>query len=349
MKKMQQKASLASMSLWTLSRVFQFGGIFLLLSALIWGFSQPAAADGSLPLPWGWACSNTSVYAFIACKHEAKDDYWIARGNCRNISDRESRRDCMAEAKDSLPEAIQECRDQFWARLEVCDAIGEAPYDPLPEIDQNDFVLPGNITAANANPYFPLVRGYKWTYHTKEGDEITETTTDEVLKVTREIMGVQCVVVHDVVYDGDSTDPEDVKEDTYDWYAQDKEGNVWYFGEFSLDYEEELPSMEGSWIFGLEGAKPGIIMPADPVKGDVYRQEFSLGDAEDMAEILGVGVSPGSEVQGFECAGTCVKTRDYSPIEPDVVEYKFYKNGVGVVLERNPDTGERVELVDTNF
>ncbi len=343
MRNMQQSVSEANKNARTLCRIFQFGGTVMLLSALIWGLSQPAMAGDR-------ACSNTSLAAFSACKHEAKDDYWIARGNCLNISDEADRRDCMGEANAALPEAIQECRDQFRARLEVCDAIGEAPYDP--EIDPRDFVKPKDIFdgSVNPNPYFPLGSGYNWKYHTlDENGEITETITDEVLKKTKKIMGVKCIVVHDVAYDGDSTDRKDIKEDTYDYYAQDREGNVWYFGEFSLNFEEKLPDMEGSWIFGLDGGKPGIIMSADPQVGDVYRQEFHLGDAEDMAEILAVDTDTVDNEMPFPCDGDCVQTKDYSPIEPDVVEFKYYKSGVGVVREENLDAGEVVELVDKSF
>jgi len=322
----------------TLHLVLNRGTGILLFAFLILGLNQSAMAANK-------ACTKTSRDALIACKHEKKDDYWIARGNCQNLADKQARKKCLKKARADWADAKEECRDQYEARLEVCDAIGQGPYDPV--INPDDFVDPADIGGEVVpNPYFPLVRGYKWIYHTNEGDKVTEITTDEVLSETKAIMGVECVVVHDVVYDGEPTDA-DIKEDTYDYYAQDQDGNVWYFGEFSLDYSEELPDMEGSWLFGVEGGKPGIIMPADPQEGDAYRQEFSLGDAEDMAEILGVGVSPeDDQLREYPCQDQCVHTKDYTPLEPDVEEFKYYKSGVGVVREENPEGGEIVELFE---
>jgi len=295
------------------------------------------------------ACSKAARDAFVACMHETTADYWTARAKCYyNLSDKDACEECLAEAKDSFKEAKDECKDQLEARIDVCDAIGEAPYDP--PIDPANFVDPEEIGKTVApNPFFPLVQGYKWVYQTKEDEEVTETTTDEVLTETKEIMGVKCAIVHDVVTS------EDGLEDTYDYYAQDVNGNVWYFGEVSVEYsyedgipvEDDIPvsaSAEGSWMAGVDGGRPGILMKAQPVEGDVYRQEFLLGEAEDMGEVMDITALPDTEVPDFECNSECVKTRDFDPLEPDVNEYKYYKNGVGVVLEENPDTGERVEL-----
>jgi hypothetical protein len=226
----------------------------------------------------------------------------------------------------------------------VCEDIGEASYDP--EIDPDDFVDPTTITNANANPYFPLVPGYQWIY-TGETDEGIETIT---VKVTEDIKEIeyppdsgnifQCAVVRDVV-----TLDEEVIEDTDDWYAQDDDGNVWYFGEISLEFEDgELVSIDGSWKAGVDYAKPGIIMRANPGIGQVYRQEFALGEAEDMGKVISLTAS--ATVPAASCSGDCLKTEDYTPIEPDVLEYKFYKRDIGPVLEVNPETGERVELID---
>ena len=307
-------------------------------------------------------CSKTASSAYLACYNEKKDDYWIAQGNCYN--DTEDQTECFAEAKEEYKDAKAECGDQFDARKDLCDELGEAPYDP--EIDPDNFVKPEEMEAGNANPYFPLVPGYNWKYETRKYDvngiagPVLETNTDEVLPLeeTKEIMGVECLVVHDVVYEGDSTSEDDILEDTYDYYAQDEDGNVWYFGEFSLSFEEDLPSMEGSWIFGMDDAKPGIVMFANPLppgvgEGTVYRQEFLLGDAEDWAQLESldaeVNVSGHPE---FSCAqatdtgpgDNCRGTAEGTPLEPDVIEHKYYKPGIGTVLETTPD-GERTELV----
>ena len=159
-----------------------------------------------------------------------------------------------------------------------------------------------------------------------------------MLDETTEVMGVECMVVRDVVYlDGEPT------EDTLDWFAQDVDGNVWYFGEIAVNYEDgEIADVEGSWEAGVDGAKPGILVLADPQVGDAHRQEMLLGEAEDAAEVLALGetvtVPAGTYVN-------CVKTGEFTPLEPDTYEHKYRAPGIGVVLEVDVESGERVELV----
>jgi hypothetical protein len=291
-------------------------------------FSTAVAAE-----PTGNACHKTSVAALTACEADGKDDREIAAGICFNVSDAAARQQCIADAKEARLEKGEECRDQFDARESLCDELGQAPYDPV--IDPANFHSPQE-TAAQPNPFFPLVPGTQWVY-TGGGEKDTVTVTGN----TRVILGVTTTEVHDVVADETS---QATLEDTLDWYAQDLQGNVWYFGELSQQFEDgRLASLEGSWTGGVEGAKPGIIMEAAPKVGDVYRQEFSLGNAEDAAEVL---FTTGSEtVPAASCNGDCVVTREFSPLEPDVEENKYYKNGVGTILEIDPSTGERTELV----
>jgi len=296
--------------------------------------AAPALADGKGKYWHPRACSKTASAAFLACYSEKKDDYWIAQGNCYNLSDKEEQAECFAEAKEEYKEAKEECREQLEARKEVCELVGEAPYDP--EIDPENFVDPTNIgTSVAANPYFPLVEGNTWEY---EGGE--ETITVTVTAETKIILGVICRVVTDVVQeDGE------VKEDTKDWFGQDIEGNVWYFGEISQEFENgELVSIDGSWTAGVDGAKPGIIMYFEPEVGDVYRQEFLLGDAEDWAKV--VRLDADESAPAADCDGGCLQTEEGTPLESDVIENKFYKPGIGLILELNPETGERVELVN---
>ncbi|MFQ5719973.1 MAG: hypothetical protein ACE5IK_10545 [Acidobacteriota bacterium] len=284
------------------------------------------------------ACSATTRAAFMACKNEARDDYWIAVGNCRNVSDSVEGAVCLHEARQGVQEAMRDCADQEDARGDVCDALGEAPYDP--QIDPADFVDPTEIgDTVDPNPFFPLVAGVRTVFLSEtEG----ERTTVSVTRDTREILGVTCVVVNDVVSDAESGE---VLEDTDDYYAQALDGTVWYFGETAIEFEHgDALTLEGSWKAGREMGKAGIIMEAAPAVGDVYRQEFFLGDAEDLAEVLALD---GSESVPFtSCSGDCLVTRDFTPLEPDVSENKFYKAGIGVILEFNPDTGGRVELIE---
>lgn len=278
-------------------------------------------------------CSQTARAAFRACQNEARDDYWIAVGACKNESDDEARAECRAEAEDERDERLgEECPDQKAARLEVCDLLGEDRYDP--PVDPAAFLSPEE-TAASPNPWFPLVVGAVRCY--EAGDEtIRVTVTDR----TKEILGVTTIVVHDVV----SVDDEPI-EDTEDYYVQHANGDVWYFGEIAKNFEDgELVDLEGSWTAGVDHAKPGIIMKAAPMVGDVYRQEFKLGDAEDVGEVTATDGS--AMVPAASCMGDCVVTRDFTPLEPDVEEAKYYAAGIGSILEVDLESGDRVELVD---
>jgi hypothetical protein len=281
----------------------------------------------------GAFCTKTADAAYTACQHEVQDDYWIAIGNCNNLSDADARAECRQEAKAASNESNGACGEQRTARLEICQAVGEAPYDP--KIDPAMFVNPARIGKTIApNPYFPLVRDRTWVY--KGGAEtITVTVTQE----TRKILGVTCAVVRDVV-----KEDGEVIEDTKDWYAQDIYGNVWYFGEISQEFEDsELVSVDGSWTAGVDAAKAGIVMKIAPAVGDVYRQEFSLGNAEDMGEVL--SLTGTATVPAAACSHNCLVTKDFTPLDPGVIEHKYYAPGIGLILEVNPETGERVGLV----
>jgi hypothetical protein len=207
----------------------------------------------------------------------------------------------------------------------------DAPYAPT--IDPADF------SATVDNPWFPLVPGTRWVLR-GSGDASGETDEIEVLDETRTVVGVECVVVRDVV----SLDGEPV-EITEDWYAQDADGNVWYFGEETAEYEDgEVVSTAGAWEAGVDGAQPGIIMPADPVIGLTYRQEFYAGEAEDVAKAVELGASAETPYDTFD---DVLVTEDWTPLEPDVAERKFYARNVGLVLERQIRGGDAVfELVE---
>ena len=294
------------------------------------------------------ACSKTTQVAYKACLEEAQDDYWITVGNCYNLADSDARDECLAVAKEELQDAKEECKDKREARTEICDELGEDPYDPV--IDPDDFVdFDGVLSEEEVftpNPYFPLVPGTTWEYVAIDaGGEELERIFVEVLEETKEILGVNCIVVRDRVWEIDGEE-EVLIEDTDDWYGQDDEGNVWYIGEIAQNFEDgELVDVEGSWKAGRDSAKAGYLMLADPAVGDYYRQEFFLGDAEDMGEVVARG-QDSAEVPFGIYSNDVLRTRDWTPIEPDVFEFKYYAPGVGMVLEVNPDTGERVELVD---
>jgi hypothetical protein len=275
------------------------------------------------------ACQQTAVDAQAACRASAQSDYQIALGKCVNVSDSTARNACQKQAAADLDDALHTCKDGLAVRHETCDKLGPAPYDPV--IDPADFV------AKIDNPYFPLVPGTTFIFEGRTSEGLSRDVF-AVTHNTRVIDGVTCVEVHDSVFtDGELT------EDTLDWFAQDKEGNVWYFGENTAELEDGLIStIDGSFMGGVDGDKPGIVMKANPAVGDFYRQEFSLGNAEDEAETVGLNASVTVPYGSFQ---HCLRSQETTPLEPDALEDKFYAPGVGNVLTVDEDTGDRCELV----
>jgi hypothetical protein len=193
---------------------------------------------------------------------------------------------------------------------------------------------PANFVSEVDNPYFPLVPGTVLVYEGQSDGE-REVVTIRVTRQTKEIMGVTAVVVRDTVEVAG-----EVHEDTFDWYAQDVDGNVWYFGETTKEYEGgKVVTREGSWEAGVDGALAGVIMPADPEVGLAYTQEHYASEAEDKGEIVGVGESISIPYGSF---GDVVVTEDWTPLEPKVLETKSYAPGVGVVFEEIVKGGEGV-------
>jgi hypothetical protein len=207
----------------------------------------------------------------------------------------------------------------------------EGPYDWT--IDPADFVTTVD------NPYFPLEPGTTLVYEGASHGE-REVVTIHVTERTKEILGVTCVVVRDTVEVAG-----ELHEDTFDWYAQDVDGNVWYMGEDTKEYEEgKVVSTEGSWEAGVDGALPGIIMPATPEVGLAYTQEHYAGKAEDKGEIVSLGEHVMVPHRSFD---DVIVTEDWTPLEPRFREHKYYAPGVGVVFEEIVEGGEGVlRLVD---
>ena len=186
------------------------------------------------------------------------------------------------------------------------------------------------------NPYLAFERGKTFRYES-ETDEGLEVTIDEVTNLKKTVMGVDVTVVHDQVFLND-----ELIEDTFDWYAQDENGNVWYFGEDTKTLENGVVvSTHGSWEAGITG-EPGIVMLAQPFVGATYHQEDAPGIAEDMGRVKKLNVSVDVEYGSFDNA---LQTTEWTPLEPGVKEYKFYVPGVGLVLETGKH-GERLELVE---
>ena len=158
---------------------------------------------------------------------------------------------------------------------------------------------------------------------------------------TKRIDGVTCTEVDDRLYAAGH-----LAERTKDWYAQDAHGNVWYFGEATaeLDKSGHVTSREGSWQSGVDGAKAGIFMPAHPKVGLSFRQEYYKGQAEDHFAVVSLDASV---VVSYTASANALLTKEWTPLEPGVLDHKLYVHGIGEVKEETIKGGsERWELND---
>jgi hypothetical protein len=199
---------------------------------------------------------------------------------------------------------------------------------------------PDSFTTKIDNPYWPMRPGSRWVYRETDSEGTRQRVVVTVTRRTKLIAnGVRARVVHDVV-----REDGELVEVTDDWYAQDRRGRIWYLGEDTTEYENGRPvSKEGSFEAGVDGAQAGIIMLARPRVGMRYRQEFYEGHAEDRARIM--SLRERAEVP-FGFFRPVLMIREENPLEPRVLEYKFYARGVGPVLAVSVSGGsDREELV----
>ena len=202
------------------------------------------------------------------------------------------------------------------------------------------FLANGDFTTRIDNPYLPMRPGSRWIYRETETDGTVQRVVVRVTRRTKRVAaGITARVVRDTVTEGGQ-----LVEDTFDWFAQDRAGNVWYLGEDTTEYENGRPvSKEGSWEAGVDGATAGIVMLARPRPGRSYRQEHSPGEAEDRARVL--SLDDQAEVPAGHYKRVLM-TKDWNPLEPKVLEYKLYARGVGLVLAVQVSGGSgREELV----
>ena len=183
---------------------------------------------------------------------------------------------------------------------------------------------PAQFVSKIDNPYFPLPAGRTLVYRgTKDG--MTQVDRVHVTSKTRTIQGVTARTVRDVARHG-----RHLLEKTRDWYAQDDNGNVWYLGEATKSFEGGKVDTSGSWLWGKDNAKPGVIMEGTPHVPDSYRQECLQGEAEDMAWVVTIG---GSTKVPYGVVHRVLRTFEFARIEPNVVDQKLYGPGVGIVAE----------------
>lgn len=328
-------------------------------SALACAFVLSSALETTTALAQdnGRFCSTTAQTLFTSCQNEVTDDFFKAKAICFNIAADAAREECLADAEEERMQGHRRCGENRSGRRDTCKALGEARYDPTfdPADFDTDFT---NLT--HPNPYFPLGIGNRWDY--EEGDEsVTVKVTDK----TKLIAGVTCIVVLDRV-----TKDGELAEDTKDWFAHAKNGDVHYCGEETAEFESfdgdnpreaELVSRDGSFKHGRDGDKSGVQFFGSPVVGRVYRQEFSLANAEDVAEVLSTTYQFGTnaELDQFVpqdlaellcSAGNCVVTKEFSATSgPGRFERKYYAPGIGFFLEVKPGRGKAVQLVNCNF
>lgn len=306
---------------------------------------ESAGSDEDIAMFAVGPCSSAAVSMMQACGVDVMDDIFESTAICTDIADDIDRADCLADAELDKAENEEECEAVFDARLALCADVNDAAHEPMFGEDfAANFVNPLDIGGVvPVNPWFPLVTGNRWVY---EGDG--ETIEVEVTDQTKLIDGITCVVAID-------TASEDgvVVEITGDWYAQDVTGNVWYCGEISRNFEvfagdvpeePELVDIDGSWKAGRDGSEAGILLPFAPVVGETIRQEVAYGEAEDAITIESLSETEASP--GGACVANCLMTTDFTPLEPDVAENKFYAPGLGLIVEVDLETGDRVELVE---
>ena len=209
----------------------------------------------------------------------------------------------------------------------------------VPRLGATASVDPADFASPRANPYFPLRPGTLYVLRgSEDGERLREHAV--ITDKTKVILGVSTTVVRDTVWANGR-----LVERTLDWYANDNDGTTWYFGERTAAFNahEEVINREGSWQAGIDGARPGIIMPHDPSPTDAYRQEFFAGHAEDQAWVvqrdLRITVPYGT-------VEDVVRTFEWARLEPHVVSQKLYAPGLGIVRETDVAGGtEDLQLV----
>ena len=216
-------------------------------------------------------------------------------------------------------------------------ASGASSACVLPRGSERVSLDPSGFTTHITNPWWPMSPGTRWVYRETNPDGTVQRDVVEVLMKTKLVAnGIRARAVSDV-----ATEDGSPVEITEDWYAQDRCGNVWYLGEATTEYENGKPtSTEGSFEAGVDGAQPGVIVPAKPRPGLRFRQEYYRGHAEDVGQIFSLREQVEVPYRYFR-PGTILLSRDLNPLEPRVLEYKFYARGIGPVLARRRLGGHR--------
>lgn len=274
-------------------------------------------------------CEAMARAAYTAARSDAESAFWMNCAELLNDPDRNFSagfKTAWAQRREALALALE----QHQARLSACAALGHGAY--APQLDPLEFSAQVN----GALYPLPVGRTYVYESQTSAGlERIESLVLDRVLVIA----GIPCRTVSNVeTLDGV------LKEHTLDWFSQRADGAVWYFGEVSQEFEDGiLISMDGSWRAGRDGAKPGVQIPALPQLGDVYRMEFRLGQAEDLARVVAVQQTVTVPAGTFT---DCVAIEEWSPLDIRELVMKYFAPNAGMVLEVNLHTGERLELIE---
>lgn len=314
------------------------------------------------------ACSKHAKLMLYACFADREDTFLVHRADCAYVTAAEDERECMAEAREERAEIAGECRDVYEARLELCDLVGEQRYDIA--FEPGDFVDPDDIgDGVDPNQYWPLTAGHTHIIVSEteddEGDMVKEVVVVTATGETRDIGGLPCRVVRDLVFEEDDEGEYSALEMTQDWYAQigaagaargiGEVGDTVYCGENTFEVEDDLiDNTDGSFAHNVDRAKAGFSVRQNPVVGTGDRQEMSSDEAEDYVRYEALMASPsddeGGDLEGaLACDGACLKTFELNPREPGGAEHKYYLPGTGFVLATKLDedgvpTGEREEV-----
>jgi len=235
----------------------------------------------------------------------------------------------------------QVCVKQSSALILIERGWGIVPEQVISDTEEeyNPKIIPDDFISDINNEFFTLIPGTTFIYES-QSDGVLEHNEVSVTNNTKVVLGIQTIVVWDKVWlEGD------LVEETFDWYAQDKSGNVWYFGEDSKEIESgRTISTKGSWEAGVNGAKPGIIMQGEQKLGKAYKQEFYKGNAEDMAQIVSLNEKVNVPFGTFD---NCIKTKEWNSLESGSTEFKFYCREIGfMALELDEEGLNPVNLVD---
>jgi hypothetical protein len=206
----------------------------------------------------------------------------------------------------------------------AASACGSGSARSLPEGAEEVTLDPSDFVTTIDNPYWPMQPGARWVYRETDAEGGRQRIEVTVTNRVKTILGIHATVVHDLV-----TEDGEPVEDTYDWYAQDKDGNVWYLGEDTKELENgKVVSTKGSWEAGVDGAQPGVVVPGKPEVGMSYRQEYLEGEAEDAGKIVSLDERIRVPYGTFDHV---LETEDTTPLDPDLVEHKYYAKNLGPV------------------